>query len=187
MPKILAMYKVISQAVEHLKRATRKVISRTNRKYISLRLKEIFLLSDYDAVELLIGFAAILWGFWVGNPYWDAFAIAPHAQFVEVAPEWFWGTFVGILGGIHIASTTVNVNYFRKRVAFLSFCTWLFVLLTFGWQRIFGPATSLYLTITVAQAWVYLRYASRQTIDKKVLEVMLREEDDCADYIKEKQ
>lgn len=130
-------------------------------KYIKFRLRELFVRSEYDIVEFIVGLSAVMWGIWVGNPFWDAFLVAPHPHFLEIAPEWFWGTMVGVVGGAQVAAVTIDTYKIRKLVAFVSLCTWIFILCTFGAQRILGPATSLYFVITFTQAWVYLRFVQR--------------------------
>jgi hypothetical protein len=172
------MPNMMSRAYKCVKSIVSEVVSKCDKKYISHRLREIFFYNDYDPVEFIIGVATVVWGAWVGNPFWDAFSIAPHAQFLELAPEWVWGLFIGVLGGVHLTAVTVDVIKLRKQVAFLSFLSWLFILLTFGVERIYGPATSLYFIITLAQAWVYLRYARRGVVDQEALDCMLREDEE---------
>jgi hypothetical protein len=44
------------------------------------------------AAIVLLGFYTVLWGLWVANPFWDAFASAAiFSKLGLLAPEVFWG------------------------------------------------------------------------------------------------
>lgn len=46
------------------------------------------------AAIILLGLYTMLWGFWVGNPFWTVFGTAPiYNQMAKIAPEWGWGLF----------------------------------------------------------------------------------------------
>ncbi len=50
-------------------------------------------------LEILCAIEAIIWGFWLGNPWWDTFTIATsYVWMANLMPEWIWGWSVGLLG-----------------------------------------------------------------------------------------
>lgn len=53
------------------------------------------------AASVILGIYTILWGLWVVNPYWSVFARAPlYDVMAQLAPEWMWGCFALLCGGL---------------------------------------------------------------------------------------
>lgn len=55
------------------------------------RLAEAMLKPVNPAAIILLGIFTVVWGFWVGNPFWNLFAHAPLYSFMGFAPEAAWG------------------------------------------------------------------------------------------------
>jgi len=63
------------------------------------------------AAVILIGVYTVVWGFWVGNPFWTVFSHALlYGVLAQVAPEWFWGCLAIFCGSVTIYGA-VKRNY----------------------------------------------------------------------------
>jgi hypothetical protein len=50
-----------------------------------------------------MGVFTVLWGLWVGNPFWETFDEAKQYHWLQqVAPEWLWGSIALVAGTIMI-------------------------------------------------------------------------------------
>lgn len=47
---------------------------------------------------ILLGIFTIVWGFWVGNPFWNLFAHAASYSVMDFMPEWLWGLIALVVG-----------------------------------------------------------------------------------------
>ena len=76
---------------------------------------------------IILGVYTMVWGVWVGNPFWDVFTRAPLYDEMAHFPEWAWGLFaftsgVGILLGVKEGS-----NRSLRTGAFIGYFHWLIV------------------------------------------------------------
>jgi len=99
---------------------------------------------------LLLGVYTIVWGFWVGNPFWDVFTYSDlYRQMAVMAPEWVWGMVGMLTGGVTCWGVLRPSYYSLLTGAAVVGLFWLMItfLYFFGaWQSTGGP-TALLLTI----------------------------------------
>lgn len=69
------------------------MIRRGERKLAKAMLKPV-----NPTAIILLGVFTLVWGFWVGNPFWEVFSQAHMYSLLSFAPEWAWGLFAGISG-----------------------------------------------------------------------------------------
>lgn len=52
------------------------------------------------ALWTLLGAYTLLWGAWIGNPFWDAFSARAglYDEMADFMPEWAWGLHASIIG-----------------------------------------------------------------------------------------
>jgi len=55
------------------------------------RLAEAMLRPINPAAIILLGVFTLIWGLWVGNPFWEVFPTAKMFSFMSLAPEAVWG------------------------------------------------------------------------------------------------
>lgn len=111
------------------------------------------------ALSFLLGLFTMLWGVWVGNPFWDVFGRAPLYNFMSFFPEWSWGV-VAILAGLTIVYGAWHPSYLAiTRGSWVGTIYWLLVSIMFflgDWQNT-GGITAATLAILSAFIWVNLR------------------------------
>lgn len=66
------------------------------------KLAEAMLRPINPTAIILLGVFTVVWGFWVGNPFWSVFTQAPLYSFMSFAPEPVWGL-VAIAVGVVIS------------------------------------------------------------------------------------
>ena len=70
-------------------------------KYGQERLAEAMLKPVNPALVILLGVFTVVWGIWVGNPFWDVFTRAALYSVMNFMPEWTWGL-IAVVSGIAI-------------------------------------------------------------------------------------
>jgi hypothetical protein len=94
-----------------------------------------------SAISIMAVFT-ILWGIWVGNPFWTVFDQAPIFSFMTaIFPEWAWGA-VAIVVGLTMMYGVIKPSYMTlKNGALTGFYFWLFGSINFflgDWQNTGG-------------------------------------------------
>jgi len=62
------------------------------------RLAEAMLRPVNPTAIILLGVFTVVWGFWVGNPFWDIFPGRPLYSFMQFMPEAVWGLLATAVG-----------------------------------------------------------------------------------------
>lgn len=102
----------------------------------------------------IMGAFTLLWGFWVGNPFWTVFDQAQVFQFMTIImPEWAWGILAFSVGLLMLWGVSKN-SYRSLRLGSLAgFYYWLFGACNFfvgDWQNTGG--------ITLLMVSIYCGY-----------------------------
>ena len=94
-----------------------------------------------SAISIMAAFT-LLWGFWVGNPFWTVFDQAQLYSFMtDVMPEWAWGLSAFGVGSVMAYGVKKESYNALKRGALAGFYYWLFAASTFfagDWQNTGG-------------------------------------------------
>lgn len=110
-----------------------------------------------EVSEFLIGTIALLWGVWLLIPIWDTFRLFSYTNFILIAPENTWGLVCASVGLLTvIASTTTWINL-RKIMALIQIALWVFVAITFASVVPGNTEVPVYIMLSVASFWVYVR------------------------------
>lgn len=132
------------------------------------RLAEAMLRPINPTAIILLGIFTIIWGCWVGNPFWTVFTTAPLYSFMNFMPEAAWGL-VAIACGIIITH-----GAYTKRVGSLILGSrvggiyWFVVAIMFflgDWQNT-GGITALLLSIYSVFIHVNLKVNTRDNKSK---------------------
>lgn len=89
----------------------------------------------------IIGVFSILWGFWVGNPFWGVFDQAQLYSFMMFLPEWVWGGAAIAVGLIILYGVFRDTYRPLHNGALTGFYFWLFCSFSFflgDWQNTGG-------------------------------------------------
>lgn len=80
----------------------------------------------------IMGTFTVLWGFWVGNPFWTVFTQAPLFHVMAwLAPEWAWGL-TALVVGITMLYGVIKMSYKSLRAGAMSgFYFWTFASINF--------------------------------------------------------
>jgi hypothetical protein len=109
------------------------------------------------AAIVLLGGYTILWGIWVGNPFWTVFTQAKlYSVLSGVAPEYFWGALAIVVGTMTVFGA-VKRSY-RSLVIGASVVGWHWFMIAIfylmgDWHNT-GGSTSM--TFAVYAAYIYL-------------------------------
>lgn len=106
------------------------------------KIKQAMFRPINTAAISIMGAYTLLWGLWVGNPWWTVFDTAQLFNFMTVImPEWAWGT-VAIIAGIAMLYGVAKDSYGAlKNGALSGFYFWLFASINFflgDWQNTGG-------------------------------------------------
>lgn len=75
------------------------------------RLIDALLKPINPAATILLGIYTILWGVWIGNPWWSVFDHSRvFSQMDHQAPEWFYGA-IAIVVGVLICRGAIAPSY----------------------------------------------------------------------------
>lgn len=133
------------------------------------RLARAMLKPVNPAAIILLGVFTIVWGFWVGNPFWTIFTHAPLYSFMSsVAPEWVWGLFAAGTGLV-ISHGAINRQVGRLILgAKVGGFFWLIVSIMFflgDWMNTGGITT---LVLSIYSIFIYLNLkVNREHVDHK--------------------
>jgi len=84
-------------------------------------------------LEFIPALFNLLWGFWIGNTWWVSFASSSAFSMMnKLAPEWIWGTGVGIVGLFQLAALFIGKLKLRMWAALLSVFTLTSMSILFG-------------------------------------------------------
>ena len=111
----------------------------------------------------IMGVFSILWGIWVGNPWWSVFDRAQVFSFMTVFfPEWAWGIIAIIVGLVMMYGVAKDSYHALKNGALAGFYFWLFASINFfvgDWQNTGG--------ITLLMIAIYCGYVALNTFINK--------------------
>jgi hypothetical protein len=125
------------------------------------------------ALEWFLGLEALLWGLFILQPWIATFDSLPVAySVIGWLPEWFVGGFFTLHGSLSCwalwrtltAPPDSDRRYWVgwcRRAALVSAGAWSLVLTSFLFAAPGSTATPIYLGLTCASAWVYLRLRLR--------------------------
>lgn len=84
-------------------------------------------------LEVLCAVQAIMWGFWIGNPWWQSFAVSQAYVWMNaLAPEWIWGWGVGLLGLAQLIAVWRRRLRWRYALALLGIFVWILIAVAFA-------------------------------------------------------
>lgn len=115
--------------------------------------------------EVIVASTLLWWGFWVGNPFWDAASpVQLQSGLSTLAPEAMLGAAACILGLLHLTLLT-RLNrrsdallWCRRLVVAAEFA--FFVLVSFAYVAQWrSTAMAVYPGLALLCAWIYLRMA----------------------------
>lgn len=121
------------------------------------RLRVIVLEYNFEFAELLSGFAAALWGFWLLTPL-NTYGSSPSWRTLAgIAPEWLTGLVVCALGLAQLVALLADLHATRKHVSFAMSLIWTFVAIQFGIANFNTPGWLIYGCLALSAAWAFLR------------------------------
>jgi hypothetical protein len=108
-------------------------------------------------LELMSAITLIIWGVWVGCPFFDSFQVSNVFHMMEkVAPEWLWGTFILLLGITKLL--IMNTKYMKLRIVVA-----VLIMLTFSILSVFyalgnwmSTAAPMYIAFTILSWFSYM-------------------------------
>ena len=109
-------------------------------------------------LEIICALGAIWWGIWVGNTWWETFTLAAaYTWMMQIAPEWFWGAGVGLIGILQLSMVLWNrCLLWRVAMALVSIFTWLLVTLAFVLGNWHTTGVVMYGMLTLIQTFIYI-------------------------------
>jgi hypothetical protein len=114
---------------------------------------------NHSAVILLGGFS-VLWGVWVGNPFWNVFSEADIFHVIaNYGGEYAWGLVAVVMGLVTIYGVIHPSYRSLTRGAYVMFFQWLSVGLLFiagNWEGLLG-ITCLFLAFYSGYIWLNMR------------------------------
>jgi hypothetical protein len=99
-------------------------------------------------LEFIPAIFCVLWGFWIGNPWWVAFNSSSAFRLMnKIAPEWLWGLSIFLVGLFQL------IFLFTKNLKF----------------RLFSSLLSCFSLISLSVIFAFGNYESTATINYIVL------------------
>lgn len=97
-------------------------------------------------IELLCAFAALLWGFWVGSPFWETFITSSvFVKMAQIAPEWIWGSVVFCLGLAQLVAALRRISArMRQWVAAAGVFVWMTIALFYFFGNPYSTGFTAY-------------------------------------------
>lgn len=108
------------------------------------------------AAILIMAAYTILWGFWIGNPFWDVFQSSQMFGLMKHFPEPFWGATAVTTGLIMLRGTMLRHVKALSFGAFIGFIHWsVIAALYFGgdWHNTGGITCTM---VSIYCAYIYL-------------------------------
>lgn len=107
----------------------------------------------------LLGTFTVLWGFWVGNPFWNVFTRAPLYSVMSFFPELGWGV-AAFIAGLTILYGVWHPSYKAiTRGLWTGSVYWIGISVMFfmgDWQNT-GGITAAALSLLFAFIWINMR------------------------------
>lgn len=126
------------------------------------RLRALLASYDFEPAEFLVGAACLGWGVWLLNPLWDTFGGSPtFAAMAQAAPEWAWGVFMALLGGMALAGMLWDRMALRRAASFGLAMAWAFVAATFWQSNLPSTGSVTYPLLALAAVWSFWRMRMR--------------------------
>lgn len=111
------------------------------------------------AAILIMAVYTILWGFWIGNPWWDVFHRSHIYDLMNFFPEWLWGITAMASGLAMLRGVVVKSIDALTLGAFIGFMHWIVIAVVYlvgDWQHTSG-ITSLMVSVYCAYVYLNLR------------------------------
>ena len=123
------------------------------------RFVRAFLKPVNTAAISILGFTTFIWGLWIANPFWTVFDQAQLYDWMNVLPEWFWGS-VAVIVGVFMVYGVAKRSFSRLVLgARIGFYHWFVIgIMYFGgdWQNT-GGIISMMLSAYCAFIWLNLK------------------------------
>jgi hypothetical protein len=108
-------------------------------------------------LEVLVAGQAIIWGTWIGNPWWAAFpSSTAYNWMTTLMPEWIWGYSMVMIGIGQLLSLCLGSTRFRLAVNLLALFAWILITTAFALGNWRSTATCSSVFFAVAQALLYI-------------------------------
>jgi hypothetical protein len=128
----------------------------------SEKLAHALLLPINPAAVIILGAYTVLWGIWVGNPFWGVFTHAKlysmlaHFPPAFIPAEYFWGT-IAIVCGCIIIYGAVRRGYKALIMgSSVAFWHWLIIGIFYMVGDVFNTGGITALTFAFYAAYIYL-------------------------------
>lgn len=111
------------------------------------------------AAILIMAVYTLLWGFWIGNPFWDVFHTSGIYNIMRVFPEWLWGVTAWLSGLAMLRGVLLRSIDALTLGAFIGFLHWMVIATLYllgNWQNT-GGITSLMIGVYCAYIYLNLR------------------------------
>jgi hypothetical protein len=107
-------------------------------------------------VELVMGFTAILWGVWIGKPWFDTFSSSlTFSKMAQIASEWQWGVLVGGFGLLQ-CSVVFFWKFLSKYVAIGGVFLWLSISFLLGISNINSTSWTAYFIYAILNFLIFI-------------------------------
>lgn len=117
------------------------------------------LLPINSSVIHVVGIYTLVWGLWIGNPFWDVFDRASLYRLMSYFPEYFWGT-IAVVCGIAMIYGVIRHSYRSLVVgANIGFYHWFIISVLYmggDWKNT-GGITALMIAIQCALLYINLK------------------------------
>lgn len=111
-------------------------------------------------IQVLLGSYTIVWGLWVGSPFWSVFSRAPiYSEMHRFAPEWAFGIMAVLAGGMVLRGAWRTSYQALSTGAIVGAMHWITISVLYfsGDWRNTGGVTSLF--IGLMMTYLYLNVA----------------------------
>jgi hypothetical protein len=119
------------------------------------RFSLIFSECDTHPVEVMSAMVQIAIGIMLVLPH-KTFEHQSYGSLSHIAPEWVWATGLLLHGVTHLFAVvrTCHIRRDATLTAFMIFLAWTML---FGWKNPWFPGFPMFVVMTLAQLWVYMR------------------------------
>ena len=105
---------------------------------------------EYRNLELLSGYFAVLWGFWLMLP-WHSFGTETQRIMAQVMPEHWWGALYFLIGATQLWVAANGNKVMRGRVATLAFTAWAVIMVLYAMVNPATPGVPIYFGLASTQ------------------------------------